>query len=195
LQLIDPDPMAWRALIKSAGRSARGPLSVAVSSAAAAPAGASVLRSSAAVAVAVASPWQSSVRHFAKAAKKGKGGGGNAAAAAAPADADAEAGAQATLDKAKKNMTGAVLNFTRALAQMRPGKADAGLFDELRVPAYGQHVALAQLAQVSVSGPHSLSVAVYDPSLVQDVRKAVEAMNPIFSIREDAGALDISFPK
>lgn len=183
--------MAWRVLVKSAGRSARGALAVAAPGAAAAPLVASGIRSSAAAVA--ARPWQSSVRQFAKAAKKGKGGGN--AAAAAPADADAEVGAQATLDKAKKNMTGAVLNFTRALAQMRPGKADAGLFDELRVPAYGQHVALAQLAQVSVSGPHSLSVAVYDPSLVQDVRKAVEAMNPVFSIREDAGALDISFPK
>lgn len=181
--------MALRALVKCAARSApaaRGALS------AAATGGAAPLHS---IAVSSISGY-SSVRHFAKAAKKGKGGGNAAAAAASPASAaDGEADGAATLEKAKKNMTGAVLNFTRALAQMRPGRADAGIFDELRVQAYGQHVALSQLAQVSVSGSHSLSVSVYDPSLLQDIRKAVEAMNPVFSIREEANALEISFPK
>ncbi|KAF4319788.1 hypothetical protein BBO99_00006111 [Phytophthora kernoviae] len=78
---------------------------------------------------------------------------------------------------------------------MRPGKADAGIFDELHVQAYGQHVPLAQVAQVAVVGTHALSVTVYDPSLIQDLRKAIEAMNPVYSIREDVGSLEISFPK
>lgn len=30
---------------------------------------------------------------------------------------------------------------------------------------------------------------------MQDVKKAVEAMNPVFSIREDVNSLEISFPK
>ncbi|KAE9223964.1 hypothetical protein PF005_g6089 [Phytophthora fragariae] len=37
-------------------------------------------------------------------------------------------------------MNGAVVSFTRALSQMRPGRADAGIFDELHVEAYDQHV-------------------------------------------------------
>ncbi|KAE9162786.1 hypothetical protein PF004_g30372 [Phytophthora fragariae] len=48
------------------------------------------------------------------------------------------------LEKAKKNMNGAVVSFTRALSQMRPGRADAGIFDELHVEAYGQLVPLVQ---------------------------------------------------
>lgn len=31
--------------------------------------------------------------------------------------------------------------------------------------------------------------------LLADIKKAVEAMNPVFSIREDVNALEISFPK
>lgn len=150
--------MAMRSLMRRAARQA-----------------APALRSSAAVG-AVASPFGAQMlmrsrpavvaRGFAKAAKKGKGGGGgSAAAASAASEADSALDGAATLDKAQKNMDGAVVHFTRALSQMRPGRADAGIFDELRVQAYGQHVPLAQLAQVAVTGAHSLSVTVYDPSV------------------------------
>ncbi|CAI5703521.1 unnamed protein product [Peronospora effusa] len=106
-----------------------------------------------------------------------------------------DGGAVQALEKAKKNMNGAVVNFTRALSQMRPGRADAGVFDELHVQAYGQHVPLAQVAQVAVVGTHALCVSVYDPSLMQDVKKSIEGTNPVYSVREDASSLEISFPK
>lgn len=165
------------------------------------------------------------VRHFAKAAKKAKGGKPTQAAApstSAPSnDSDESDDGTFSLEKTKKGMTGAVLNFTRQLNQMRPGKADAGIFDDLNVQAYGQYVALSQVAQVAVSGSHSLSLTIYDPSvracsgmfyclvpmwlmwsvygghqqLVQDIRKAIETMNPVYSVREDGANLEISFPK
>lgn len=109
------------------------------------------------------------VRHFAKAAKKGKGGKQTQAAApsvsSSSSDSDEADDGTFSLDKTKKGMTGAVLNFTRQLNQMRPGKADAGIFDDLNVQAYGQYVALSQVAQVAVSGTHSLSLTIYDPSV------------------------------
>ncbi|CAI5714259.1 unnamed protein product [Hyaloperonospora brassicae] len=110
-------------------------------------------------------------------------------------DEEEDGGAARALRKAKKNMKGAVVNFTRTLRQMRPGRADAGIFDELHVQAYGQHVPLAQVAQVSVVSSHALSVSVYDPSLLQDVKKAIEGTNPVYLVREDASGLEISFPK
>ncbi|GMF20004.1 unnamed protein product [Phytophthora lilii] len=118
-------------------------------------------------------------RAFAK-AKKSKGGKAKASAPAAVADGDdagdeEDGGAAKALEKARKNMTGAVVNFTRALSQMRPGRADAGIFDELHVQAYGQHVPLAQVAQVAVVGTHALSVTVYDPSCPNRLSKETRA--------------------
>ncbi|TDH65411.1 hypothetical protein CCR75_002019 [Bremia lactucae] len=98
------------------------------------------------------------------------------------------------LAKASKNMKGAVVNFMRALNQMRPSCADGGIFDELHVQAYGHHVLLAQVAQVAIAGTHALSVTVYDASLVQNVKKAIESTNPIYSVRENVNSLEISFP-
>ncbi|KAG7379417.1 hypothetical protein PHYPSEUDO_008655 [Phytophthora pseudosyringae] len=151
-----------------------------------------------------ASALQLQTRSFAK-AKKAKGGKGKAAAPAPAVDdddgadddagSDEDGGAAKALKKAQKNMNGAVVSFTRALSQMRPGRADAGIFDELHVQAYGQHAPLAQVAQVAVVGAHALSVTVYDPSLMPDVKKAIEATNPVYSVREDVSSLEISFPK
>ncbi|KAI9997377.1 hypothetical protein PInf_001175 [Phytophthora infestans] len=145
-----------------------------------------------------ASALQMQTRSFAK-AKKVKGGKGKPAPVVDDDDDDAgdeeDGGAAKALEKANKNMNGAVVNFTRALSQMRPGRADAGIFDELHVPAYGQHVPLAQVAQVAVAGTHALSVTVYDPSLMPDVKKAIEGTNPVYSVREDVSSLEISFPK
>ncbi|KAG3078519.1 hypothetical protein PI124_g19882 [Phytophthora idaei] len=143
---------------------------------------------------------QMQTRSFAK-AKKVKGGKSKPAPAVDDDNDDDDAGdaedggAAKALEKANKNMNGAVVNFTRALSQMRPGRADAGIFDELHVPAYGQHVPLAQVAQVAVAGTHALSVTVYDPSLMSDVKKAIEGTNPVYSVREDVSSLEISFPK
>lgn len=115
---------------------------------------------------------QVQTRSFAK-TKKSKGSMSKASAPVAAVDDDddddagdeEDGGAAKALEKARKNMTGAVVNFTRALSQMRPGRADAGIFDELHVQAYGQHVPLAQVAQVAIVGTHMLSVTVYDPSV------------------------------
>ncbi|KAF1774862.1 Arginine repressor C-terminal-like domain [Phytophthora cactorum] len=142
---------------------------------------------------------QMQTRSFAK-AKKVKGGKSKPAPAVDDDDDDDDAGdaedggAAKALEKANKNMNGAVVNFTRALSQMRPGRADAGIFDELHVPAYGQHVPLAQVAQVAVAGTHALSVTVYDPSLMPDVKKAIEGTNPVYSVREDVARLRFPSP-
>ncbi|POM78035.1 Ribosome-recycling factor [Phytophthora palmivora] len=146
-----------------------------------------------------ASVLQIQTRSFAK-AKKSKGAKAKSNAPVAAVDEDdggddEDGGAAKALEKARKNMNGAVVSFTRALSQMRPGRADAGIFDELHVQAYGPHVPLAQVAQVAVAGTHALSVSVYDPSLMQDVKKAIEATNPVYSVREDVSSLEISFPK
>ncbi|RHY29204.1 hypothetical protein DYB32_005342 [Aphanomyces invadans] len=73
--------------------------------------------------------------------------------------------AKKTHEEVKKNMRGAVANYIKVLAAMRPGQADAGIFDSLMVSAYGQMASLSQLAQVSVVGPTELAVSVYDPSV------------------------------
>lgn len=98
-------------------------------------------------------PAQQHVRTFAKTKKQNK------------SPESEEFDAEELKAKSRRNMNGAILNFTRQLSQMRPGKADGGIFDTVHVQAYGQSVPLPQLAQIAVTGAYSLSVNVYDQSV------------------------------
>ncbi|KAF0688163.1 Aste57867_20196 [Aphanomyces stellatus] len=131
------------------------------------------------------------VRGFAKKVKGGKGG----AAATVSHDVDVDAVAEKTRDEVLKNMRGAVANYIKVLSAMRPGQADASIFDSLVVSAYGQMASLSQLAQVSVVGTHELAVTVYDPSLLKDIKSGIEALNPSFQVQPSGSTLDVRFPK
>jgi hypothetical protein len=71
-----------------------------------------------------------------------------------------------TQDEVKKNMRGAIANYIKVLGGMRPGQANAGIFDNLMISAYGQVVPLPQLGQVSVVNSTELAVTVYNASVV-----------------------------
>ncbi|OQR89535.1 ribosome-recycling factor [Thraustotheca clavata] len=129
-------------------------------------------------------------RAFSKKAKGGKG-----AKTVPEMDVSLDEVSKKTLESVKKNMKGAVLNYTKVISAMRPGQADAGIFDNLMLSAYGQMVPLPQLGQVSVVGSHELAVSIYDPSLLKDAKKAIEEMNPSFTVQPNNTTLDIRFPK
>ncbi|EQC38840.1 hypothetical protein SDRG_03798 [Saprolegnia diclina VS20] len=128
-------------------------------------------------------------RPFSKKAKAGKG------KSAPEVSVSLDDVSKKTQDDVKKNMKGAVLNYTKVLSAMRPGQADAGIFDNLMLSAYGQMVPLPQLGQVSVVGSHELAITVYDPSMIKDAKKAIEEMNPSFTVHPNGTTLDIRFPK
>ncbi|ETV95310.1 ribosome recycling factor [Aphanomyces invadans] len=133
----------------------------------------------------LAAPW---TRTFAKKAAKGS-------KAAEPVTEALGDVAKKTHEEVKKNMRGAVANYIKVLAAMRPGQADAGIFDSLMVSAYGQMASLSQLAQVSVVGPTELAVSVYDPSLLTDIRSGIEGLNPSYSVQPNGTTLSVRFLK
>jgi ribosome recycling factor len=77
----------------------------------------------------------------------------------------------------KRRMQAAVSVLKQELAALRTGRASAHLLDPIHVDAYGQSMALNQLATVSVPQPRMISVQVWDRSMVQAVEKAILAAN------------------
>jgi ribosome recycling factor len=63
------------------------------------------------------------------------------------------------------------------LGGLRTGRASAHLLDPIHVDAYGQSMALNQLATVSVPQARMISVQVWDRSMVHAVEKAILAAN------------------
>jgi len=87
------------------------------------------------------------------------------------------ASANYDINELKRRMQGAIAVLKQELGALRTGRASAHLLDPIHVDAYGQNMALIQLATISVPQPRMLSVQVWDRSMVHAVEKAIMAAN------------------
>ncbi|MFZ3325042.1 MAG: ribosome recycling factor, partial [Methylocella sp.] len=71
-----------------------------------------------------------------------------------------------------RRMQGAVATLKHELGGLRTGRASASLVEPVHVEAYGQTMALNQLATISVPEPRMLSVHVWDKAMAGAVDKA-----------------------
>lgn len=82
-----------------------------------------------------------------------------------------------------RRMDGAISAFKHELASLRTGRASANLLDSIMVEAYGAHVAINQVANITVPEPRMLGVSVWDKSMVSAVERAIResklGLNPI----------------
>src|SRR5207237_10031911 len=73
----------------------------------------------------------------------------------------------------KRRMQAAIQALKHELGGLRTGRASASLLEPIRVEAYGQTMPLNQVATISVPEPRTLSVQVWDKSMVGVVEKAI----------------------
>jgi ribosome recycling factor len=73
----------------------------------------------------------------------------------------------------KAAMEKAVENSKREFGTVRAGKASANLLDTVRVEAYGQQMALNQVASVAAPEPRLLLVTPYDKGQAKLIEKAI----------------------
>jgi ribosome recycling factor len=59
------------------------------------------------------------------------------------------------------------------LAKVRTGRANPGLLDHIKVPAYGSDSPLNQVASVAVEGGRTLLITPWDKTLVSAIEKAI----------------------
>lgn len=89
----------------------------------------------------------------------------------------------AVIEDIKKRMDGAFAALQHDLKGLRTGRASASMLDSVRVEAYGDKMALSQLATVSVPEPRLINVQVWDRSIATAVDKAIASaglgLNPI----------------
>src|ERR1051325_569116 len=81
------------------------------------------------------------------------------------------------INELKRRMQTAIGALKTELSGLRTGRASAHLLDPVHVDAYGQSMALNQLATVTVPQPRMISVQVWDRSMVAAVEKAILAAN------------------
>jgi len=87
------------------------------------------------------------------------------------------------LSRYRDRMDKAVGALKEEFGSLRTGRASAGLLDQVHVEAYGSRMPVNQLGSVSVPEPRSITVSIYDKSLVAPVEKAIRnaglGLNPV----------------
>ena len=77
------------------------------------------------------------------------------------------------ITQAKEKMEKSISAFSRELASIRAGVANASLLDRITMDYYGAETPINQIAGVSVPEPRLLVVSPYDKSALGDIEKAI----------------------
>ncbi|MCA0148605.1 MULTISPECIES: ribosome recycling factor [Rossellomorea] len=77
------------------------------------------------------------------------------------------------ITNAKERMSKAIQTFSRELASIRAGRANASLLDKISVDYYGAPTPVNQLAGISIPEARMLVIQPYDKSALGDIEKAI----------------------
>ena len=75
----------------------------------------------------------------------------------------------------KRRMDQAVTGFQHNLASTRTGRASVHMLDQVRVDYYGTPTPISQVAQLSAPEPQLILISPWDPTVLKEVEKAIQA--------------------
>lgn len=94
----------------------------------------------------------------------------------------------------KRRMDQAVAGFQSNLASTRTGRASAHMLDQVRVDYYGTPTPITQMAQVSTPEAQTILIQPYDPSIVKEIEKAIQASDLGFNPLSDGKLIRVPVP-
>lgn len=121
------------------------------------------------------------------AAKAKKGGGGKKGGAE-----EEEEGGLPDLNDTKKKMEQVVDKFSQEMSKLKVGRASVDMFNGIQVGSYG---AVSSAGQVSVKNATTVSIAVYDPSMVKTVADAIKDCGMGFTPTVENNNVTVFVPK
>ncbi|KXH80010.1 ribosome recycling factor [Sporosarcina sp. HYO08] len=102
--------------------------------------------------------------------------------------------AKAVMDQAKERMDKAVGAYTRELASIRAGRANASLLDRISVLYYGAPTPLNQMAGISVPEARLLVIQPYDKSTLGEIEKAILKSDIGITPTNDGSVIRLAIP-
>ena len=94
----------------------------------------------------------------------------------------------------EKKMKGSLEHFRKELSRMRTGRANLGIFEDIKVDYYGVPTPVNQMAKIGVPDPSLITVQPYDASLLEAIDKAVKAAGLGLNPLNDGKVLKIPIP-
>ena len=94
----------------------------------------------------------------------------------------------------KQRMDSAVADFQANLAATRTGRASVHMLDQVKVDYYGTPTPISQLAQLSAPEAQLILVSPWDPNILKEVEKAIQAADLGFNPISDGKVIRIPVP-
>ncbi len=98
------------------------------------------------------------------------------------------------IQKIEPRMKKTIEAFQHELASIRTGKATTALLDRVKVDAYGSQMPLKQVGNIGVLDVHTLSVQVWDKSMVGPVERGIRDANLGLNPSADGQTVRINIP-
>jgi len=102
--------------------------------------------------------------------------------------------AEEILLETEERMEAAVAHLVGELSGLRSGRASPALVDKLPVVAYGTTTPLSQMAQIGCPEPRQILIKPYDPSILKDIERAIQASNLGLNPNSDGKVLRLNLP-
>jgi ribosome recycling factor len=94
----------------------------------------------------------------------------------------------------EKKMKTSLEHFRKDLSKLRTGRANLGIFEDIKVDYYGVATPVNQMAKIGVPDPSLITVQPYDTSLLEAIDKAVKAAGLGLNPLNDGKVLKIPIP-
>jgi ribosome recycling factor len=94
----------------------------------------------------------------------------------------------------KRRMDQSVTDFQANLASTRTGRASVHMLDQIKVDYYGTHTPVNQMAQVSTPEPQTILISPWDPTILKEIEKAIQASDLGFNPISDGKVIRLPVP-
>ena len=99
------------------------------------------------------------------------------------------------LSETELRMTSSIENLEKRLLNIRAGRANPAILDNIQVSYYGVDTPLIQLAVISVPEARMILVNIWDNSMLKAVAKAIEGANLGLNPSDDGRVIRLVFPQ
>jgi ribosome recycling factor len=94
----------------------------------------------------------------------------------------------------KRRMDQAVATLQSNLSSTRTGRASVHMLDQVKVDYYGSLMPINQLAQVSAPEPQLILISPFDPTVLKEIEKAIQASDLGFNPMSDGKVIRVPVP-
>lgn len=98
------------------------------------------------------------------------------------------------MDDAKEQMQNALNHLENELAKIRAGRANPKILNDVLVEYYGTPTPLAQVANITVPDPRTISVQPWEKQMISPIEKAIRNANLGFNPDNNGEIIRISVP-